>query len=75
MNKNILLAWDKLEPSILSRYVIDVAKAFNKFYNAHSVLNLDDEVLKNTRLKLVEASTIVIKNGLYLLGIDVVEKM
>lgn len=74
-NKNILLALDKLEPSILSRYVIDVAKAFNKFYNAHSVLNLDDEVLKNTRLKLVEASTIVIKNGLYLLGIDVVEKM
>ena len=48
---------------------------FNKFYNAHSVLNLDDEILKNTRLKLVEASTIVIKNGLYLLGIDVVEKM
>ena len=74
-NKNILLALDKLEPSILSRYVIDVAKAFNKFYNAHSVLNLDDEVLKNTRVKLVEASTIVIKNGLYLLGIDVVEKM
>ena len=74
-NKSILLALDKLEPSILSRYVIDVAKAFNKFYNAHSVLNLDDEILKNTRLKLVEASTIVIKNGLYLLGIDVVEKM
>lgn len=74
-NKNILLAIDKLEPSIVSRYVIEVAKAFNRFYNAHSVLNLEDKVLKITRLKLVEASSQVIKNALALLGIDVVEKM
>jgi len=74
-NKNILLALDKLEPSIVTRYVIEVAKAFNRFYNAHSVLNLEDEVLKATRLKLVEASSQVIKNALELLGIDVVEKM
>ncbi|MEO2509389.1 arginine--tRNA ligase [Clostridium paraputrificum] len=71
----ILLALDKLEPSIVTRYTIEVAKAFNKFYNAHSILNLEDEVLKATRLKLVEASAQVIKNGLNLLGIDVVEKM
>ena len=74
-NKYILLALDKLEPSVLTRYVIEVAKEFNRFYNAHSVLNLEDEVLKATRLKLVEASSQVIKNGLALLGIDVVEKM
>lgn len=74
-NKQILLALDKLEPSILTRYVIEVAKEFNKFYNAHSVLNLEDEVLKATRLKLVEATCQVIKNGLDLLGIEVVEKM
>ena len=71
----ILLALDKLEPSIVTRYTIEVAKAFNKFYNAHSILNLEDEVLKATRLKLVEAAAQVIKNGLDLLGIDVVEKM
>lgn len=74
-NKNILLALDKLEPSVLTRYVIEVAKDFNKFYNAHSVLNLEDEVLKATRLKLVEATCQVIKNGLELIGIDVVEEM
>lgn len=74
-NKNILLALDKLEPSVLTRYVIEVAKDFNKFYNAHSVLNLEDEVLKATRLKLVEATCQVIKNGLELIGIDVVEAM
>lgn len=74
-NNQIKLATDKLEPSILTRYVIEVAKAFNKFYNAHSVLNLEDEVLKATRLNLVRSSLQVIKNGLELLGIDVVEKM
>ena len=74
-NNQILLALDKLEPSIVTRYSIDVAKAFNKFYNAHSVLNLEDEVLKATRIKLVQATCIVIKNSLELLGIEVVEKM
>ncbi|OOM13546.1 arginine--tRNA ligase [Clostridium saccharobutylicum] len=74
-NNMITLALDKLEPSILTRYVIEVAKGFNKFYNAHSVLNLEDEDLKVTRLNLVKASLQVIKNGLELLGIDVVEKM
>ena len=58
-----------------TRYAIDVAKSFNKFYTVHSVLNLEDEVLKATRLKLVEASAQVIKNALELIGIEVVEKM
>jgi len=71
----ITSALEKLEPSILTRYVIDVAKGFNKFYNAHSVLNLEDEDLKATRLSLVKATLQVLKNGLELLGIDVVEKM
>ncbi|WP_195979794.1 arginine--tRNA ligase [Clostridium butyricum] len=74
-NNIITLALDKLEPSILTRYVIEVAKGFNKFYNAHSVLNLEDEELKRARLNLVKASLQVIKNGLELLGIGVVEKM
>lgn len=73
--KNIHLAIEKFEPSVMSRYVIEVAKLFNKFYNAHSVLNLEDEELKKARLALVKASLQVIKNGLGLLGIEVVEKM
>ena len=71
----IILALDKLEPSIITRYTIDVAKAFNKFYNSHSVLNLEDEILKATRLKLVESTCQVIKNGLDLIGVQVVEEM
>ncbi|MFD3156341.1 arginine--tRNA ligase [Haloimpatiens sp. FM7330] len=66
---------DKLEPSIVTRYIIEVAKAFNKFYNSHSIANAKDDETKMARLRMVEATCEVIKNGLGLLGIDVVEKM
>ena len=71
----ILMAIDKLEPSILTRHVIEIAKAFNKFYNAHSILNAGDEEVKKARLKLVEATCQAVKNGLSLIGLEVVEKM
>lgn len=74
-NKNIHLAIEKLEPSVVTRYVIEVAKTFNKFYNNHSVLNLEDKSLMAARLALVKSTCQVIKNGLELIGIEVVEKM
>lgn len=74
-NNAIITAIDKHEPSVLTRYIIDVAKAFNKFYNQCPIMNCDDDTLKAARLKLVESTTYVIKNGLSMLGIDVVEKM
>ena len=36
----------KLQPSVVTRYCIEVAKAFNKFYNAHNIANSEDEGLK-----------------------------
>lgn len=74
-NSQIINAIDKLEPFIVTRYSIDVAKAFNKFYNSCSILNTEDEKIRNFRLRLVEASCQVIKNALNLLGIQVVDKM
>ncbi|AJA47654.1 arginine--tRNA ligase [Clostridium pasteurianum DSM 525 = ATCC 6013] len=71
----ILAAIDKLEPSILTRHIIEIAKAFNKFYNLHKIATEEDKEIKNARLKLVEATAQVIKNGLNLLGISVVESM
>jgi len=74
-NKAILNSIDRLEPFIVTRYIIEVAKGFNKFYNAHSIMNAQDEETKKARLKLVEATCQVIKNGLKLIGLEVVEKM
>lgn len=73
--KNVLKqAAQEYEPSILTRYIIDVASAFSKFYNECQVI-VDDEVLRNSRHSLVEATGHILKNGLKMLGINTPEKM
>ena len=62
------------EPSILSRYLIDVASLFSRFYNNNQVIT-DYEKLKNVRCILVYATGIVIKKGLRILGIEAPDKM
>lgn len=62
-------------PSRLATHVFEIAKAFNQFYNRHQVLNDDSRELTKARLALVEATGVVIKRGLELLGIEVLDKM
>lgn len=66
---------DEFEPSILTRYIIDIATLFSKFYNECKVLSCEDEDLKIARLSLVYATKIVIQNGLKILGIECPDKM
>lgn len=73
-NDAVLAAIDKYEPSIVTRYVLQVAKDFNKFYN-NCPINSAEEGIKQSRLKLVLATTMVLRNALYLLGIETVEEM
>ena len=65
---------DKNEPSILSRYLIDLAKAYSAFYNANKVI-VDDEKVKNARIFLTYATGKVLKIGAELLGIQMPDKM
>ncbi len=65
---------EKNEPSILSRYLIDVAKAYSTFYNSNKVI-VDDESIKYSRLFLTYAVGQVLKIGTGLLGIKVPDKM
>ncbi len=64
----------KDEPFVLSRYVMEVSRAFNKFYHDNIILT-DDVVLTNTRLLVVEATANVINNALSLLGIGAPKAM
>ena len=73
-NKNVLAAIDRYEPSVVTRYVIEVAKDFNKFYNNCPIMTAEPEV-KEARLRLTEATTIVLKSGLALIGVETVEEM
>ena len=67
-------AVERYEPFVVIRHVTEIAKAYNKFYNSHPILNADDNV-KNARLQLTKAVGIVLKTGLGLVGIDTPENM
>ncbi|WP_216697560.1 arginine--tRNA ligase [Anaerostipes faecalis] len=67
-------AAERLEPSVVSRYVMAVAQAFNRFYHENQC-NVEDENLMKARVKLVIVAKQVIKDGLELLGIQCPEQM
>ena len=64
----------KYEPSILARYITEVAKLFNKFYNSCPINN-QEENIKEFRLVLTYCSRLLIEIGLGLLGMDTPKKM
>ena len=62
-------------PSRVAVHVFNTAKAFNQFYNKHAVLQAGSHELTAARLALIKAAAVVLKRGLNLLGIDVLENM
>ena len=70
----IVDASNKYEPFIITRHLVNVCQAFNKFYDENNIKNSAAD-LKNARLALVYATKTIIANGLYLLGINAPEKM
>ena len=64
----------KNEPHIITRFVLDLAQAFNKFYHDNPILNSEAEV-RQARLAVVYGVKTVLKEGLRLLGINAPEQM
>ncbi|MEG1363269.1 MAG: arginine--tRNA ligase [Clostridia bacterium] len=62
------------EPSILTRYIINIASSFSTYYNKTQIL-VDDKDTKCARLLLIKSISIILKKGLNLLGIQVLDKM
>ena len=65
---------EKEEPSILSRYLIDLAKSFSNFYNDNKIL-VEDKEIQNARIYLTYSVGKVLKTGAKLLGIEMPNKM
>ena len=67
-------AGEKYEPSVITRHVVDIAQAFNRFYHdEHIITENEDE--KIAKLALVMATKTVIRNSLELLGVKAPERM
>jgi arginyl-tRNA synthetase len=72
--EKVLQACEKLEPSLVTRYLVDAAQAFNRFYTQNPIL-VDDAHMRNARLLLVECARTVLANGLHLIGMETPEKI
>ena len=71
---NNIAALNEREPSNISKYLIDIAKTFNQFYNNNKIIT-EDVNLTKSRLSTCYAVSNALKFGFNLLGIPVVEKM
>lgn len=64
----------QFKPSLICHYLIDLAATFNSYYRDNPILKAAPEV-RNARLAVCDATRIILKNGLAVLGIDVLEQM
>ena len=70
----VLDASEKYEPSVVARFAMDVAQAFNKYYNVCRI-NVDDKKVRDARVTLVYLTKKSIRDALLLLGIQCPEQM
>lgn len=61
-------------PHHLAQYLYDLAKSVSRFYEEHPVLKAEPEV-RNARLALIKSAADILKSGLNVLGIEVLERM
>lgn len=69
----VRFAEEKCEPSVIAKYVINLAQAFNKYY-AHTKVLVEDEAF-NSRIALVQTTASLLKQGLALLGVAAPDEM
>ena len=70
----VQLAARDYDPSFINRYLVELAAAFHKFYNACRIKGEAENVLL-ARLKLADTARAVLKNGMTLIGCSAPEKM
>ncbi len=62
-------------PSLIANYCYDLSKEYNQFYHDFSILGEEDKSLRNFRLFLSKVTSEVLKSGMWLLGIEMPERM
>jgi arginyl-tRNA synthetase len=73
--ETVSLAAEELSPHYISTFLFELAQRFNIFYKQHSINSAESGDLITARRFLAKQTAQVLKNGLNLLGIEVVDKM
>jgi len=71
----IMTASEGFKPHLIANYLFDTASSFNQFYRDCPVLSDSNEKRKQARIHLVQATKIVLRNGLRILGIQAPDEM
>ena len=74
-NEAVTGAIKEYEPSVITRYIIDVCSAFNKFYHNCQIITADDEAVRNSRIRLTEATKTVLGTAFGLICMKKTEKI
>ena len=73
--ERIISAIDDYEPSVVTRYILDLCAAFNRFYHECSIANCEDEKLRSSRIALTRATNQVLRTALHLICMQSPEKI
>lgn len=68
-------AAEAFEPSVISRYLLDLAGAFHSWYHDHPVIGAPDEATRNARTAWVYALRRILAHGLRILGVEPIDRM
>ena len=73
--ERVAAAIDDYEPSVVTRYILDLAAAFNRFYHECKILNCEDTETRKSRIALTEATSRVLRTALHLICMQSPEKI
>jgi arginyl-tRNA synthetase len=73
--ERVASAVSEYEPSIVTRYILDLCAAFNRFYHECSIANCEDSALRSSRIALTRATRQVLGTALHLICMQSPEKI
>ncbi len=73
--EKVLEAIDELEPSVITRYILDVCASFNRFYHECKIIGAEDESIRDFRVLLTNAAKTVLGNAFRLICMKKTEKI
>jgi arginyl-tRNA synthetase len=71
----VKLAGESFSPALIANYIYDLAKEYNQFYHDYPILKEENIANRNMRLAISHQIAEILKKGMYLLGINVPDKM
>ena len=73
--EKVIQAMNNYEPSVITRYIIELCTAFNRFYQACPIITADSEESKNARLQITQAVSSTLENALRLICLKTPNKI